>query len=66
MRSKLEIVQRHFAQPKPNCVVTAQRFFPNEQTKIRTVQNWARKGIDYYTQKVSDGVRSSRAIEGKG
>ena len=37
--SKLSILQWHFSQPSPNCVVTAKRFFPNEPVKLRSVQN---------------------------
>ena len=64
--SKLAIIQWHFAQAAPNCVVTANRFFPNEPAKVRTIQNQAKKGLEFYTQKFADGVRGSRATEGKG
>ena len=39
VRTKLEIMQWHFSQENPNRVVTAQKFFPEEPVKTRTVQN---------------------------
>ena len=66
MGSKLSIMQWHFSQPSPNCVITAKRFFPDQPAKLRTVQNQAKKGLDYYTEKVANGITGPRATEGKG
>ena len=47
IKAKLEIMQWHFSQESPNCVITAKRFFPDEPNKVRTVQNWAKKGLAF-------------------
>ena len=39
VRSKLEIMQWHFKQETPNCVVTAKKFFPDQPVKLRSIQN---------------------------
>lgn len=39
VRTKLEIMQWHFSQQVPNCVITANKFFPDKPSKVRTVQN---------------------------
>ena len=39
VRTKLEIMQWYFSQQVPNCVITANKFFPDKPSKVRTVQN---------------------------
>ena len=59
-------MQWHFEQENPNSVVTARKFFPNEPVKLRSVQNQAKKGLSYQTEKLKDGVTGSRVTERKG
>ena len=66
VRHKLEIMQWHFSQKTPNCVVTAKKFFPDQPVKVRSIQNWAKKGLNFWTKLVSNGGTGTRVSEGKG
>ena len=46
VRHKLEIMQWHFSQETPNCVVAAKKFFPDQPVK-GSIQNWAKKGLTF-------------------